>query len=315
VTAQPLPIAGPSPDGASWPTWHTAAWLTLPIAPRRDELQILLHGAAYDHRYWDWRVEPARYSYALWAAEHGVATLAVDRIGNGTSTRPPGVENTVAAQAEVVHQLVIAARRGLPGAPSFRRVVLVGHSLGSVIGGYEAATYGDADAVVLTGYLPTASRAPRNHKLVDAGFVPALERFPHLRGLVDDDYLAPVAGGRARVMYHLDQADPAIVAVDEQLTGTATRGELGDAGAASAVIRSSATPTLVVVGQHDRFIGARRSGDDGYALASKCAVDAPAHFDFEVVAATGHCVNQHRTAHECYETIDRWLTAGEGATA
>jgi pimeloyl-ACP methyl ester carboxylesterase len=309
VAARPLSITSLAPDGATWPTWDTVAWLTVPDARPRDELHILLHGAAYDHRYWDWPVQPERYSYARRAADRGIATLAVDRIGNGASARPPGRENTVAAQSSVVDDVVRAARTGFDDAPPFSRVVLVGHSLGSVIAGHAAAVHGCADAAVLTGYLPTPSRTPRNRKLVDDGFVPALDRFPHLRGLVDDDYLAPLAGGRARVMYRSDQADPFVVEVDEQLTGTATRGELADAGTAGDLIRAMPIPTLVVVGQYDRFIGARSSGDDGHVLAARCAADLGPQFAFEVVADTGHCINLHRTAHHAYDAIERWLAA------
>jgi pimeloyl-ACP methyl ester carboxylesterase len=288
--------------------------LTVPDERPRDELHVLLHGAGYDHRYWDWPVDPDRYSYTRWAAERGIATLALDRIGNGSSSRPPGRENTVAAQSAVVDHVVRAARSGLDGAPPFSRVVLVGHSLGSVIAGRAAAVYGCADAVVLTGYFPTPSRAPRNRKLVDDGFVPALKRFPHLRGLVDEDYVAPIAGGRARVMYRPDQADPFVVEVDEQLTGTATTGELHDAGVAGDLIRAMEVPTLVVVGQYDRFIGARSSGDDGHVLAVRCAADLGPQFGFVVVDDTGHCLNLHLTARVAYDAIDRWLaTLDEGA--
>jgi pimeloyl-ACP methyl ester carboxylesterase len=307
--ARPLSVATSSPEGATWSTWQTAAWLTVPGVRSRDELHVLLHGAAYDHRYWDWPDEPERYSYTRWAAGAGIATLAVDRIGNGSSSRPPGRENTVAAQSAVVADLVRAVRHGLDDVPPFTRVVLVGHSLGSVIAGHAAAVHGCADAVVLTGYLPTPSRTPRNRRLVDDGFVPALERFPHLRGLVDDDYVAPIGGGRARVMYRSDQADPLVVEIDEQLTGTATRGELDSAGAAGDLIRAMKGPTLVVVGQYDRFIGARSSGDDGYVLAARCAGDLGPQFHFEVVHDTGHCLNLHRTAHDAYNLINRWLAA------
>jgi pimeloyl-ACP methyl ester carboxylesterase len=314
VTARPFSLATPSPENARWSTWQTAGWLTVPDTRLRDEVHVLLHGAAYDHRYWDWPVDPRRYSYTRWAAERGIATLAVDRIGNGSSTRPPGRENTVAAQSAVVDDLVRAARAGLDDAPSFSRVVLVGHSLGSVIAGHAAAMHGCADAVVLTGYLPTPTRTPRNRRLVDDGFIPALERFPHLRGLVDDDYLAPIRGGRARVMYRTDQADPIVIEVDEQLTGTATRGELQDAGAAGDLIRAMQVPTLVVVGQYDRFIGTRSTGEDGHVLAARCAADLGPQFEFVVVDDTGHCLNLHLTAHDAYRAIERWLaTLDQGA--
>jgi hypothetical protein len=32
-------------------TWYAVAWLTVPEHVVRDELQVLVHGATYDHRY------------------------------------------------------------------------------------------------------------------------------------------------------------------------------------------------------------------------------------------------------------------------
>ena len=43
--------------------WWVAGWLTVPERAVRGELQILLHGAGYDHRYWDWPLDRETYSY------------------------------------------------------------------------------------------------------------------------------------------------------------------------------------------------------------------------------------------------------------
>jgi hypothetical protein len=72
-------------------TWYAVAWLTVPEHMVRDELQILVHGATYDHRYWDWPLDPEQYSYVEWATERGYATLAIDRVGCGAGQLPgPG---------------------------------------------------------------------------------------------------------------------------------------------------------------------------------------------------------------------------------
>jgi pimeloyl-ACP methyl ester carboxylesterase len=291
------------------PDWWVAGWLTIPEHPRRLELQILLHGAGYDHRYWDWPLEPERYSYVRWAAERGLATLAIDRVGSGASTRPPGTENTVSAQAEVLHQIVRAARAGEVGGVAFERVVLVGHSLGSVIAGVEAAARNDVDAVVLTGYVPVDGGASGSRKQED-GFVPAVDVLPHLRGLVDDDYLALPSGVRDWLLYEAEASDPAVIAVDEQIKGITTRGELSDAGVAGRAILGLTLPALVLAGQFDKLLVKRALGDtDTRDTMRRVGEGLPSNFSFESVESVGHNVNLHFDAHRAYESIDNWLDA------
>jgi pimeloyl-ACP methyl ester carboxylesterase len=304
-------LAGAAPVGGArttWATWHTAAWLTLPSELRRSEPQILLHGAGYDHRYWNWLVQPERYSYTAWAAARGAATLTIDRTGTGASSRPAGAENTLALQARLLSQIVAQARAGLPGAPPFDRVVLVGHSMGSVVAGYEAATY-DVDAVVLTGYIPVDSSGRMGDELLNAVFQPATEIQPHLLGLVDENYLISRGRGSEALLYRSEQADPAIVAVDEQIKNPTTRAELRDAATAGPTIRTIAAPTLVVVGQYDALLINRAEDKDCSDTVRRWAPRMPGHVGFEVVADTGHNLNLHRAAHATYEILDRWLAA------
>jgi pimeloyl-ACP methyl ester carboxylesterase len=297
-------------DGASWKQWHTSAWLTVPPQARRDELHVLVHGAGADHRYWHWPLDPDRYSYIGWATERGIATLNIDRIGCGFSSRPPGSEVDVAAQAHALAQLVEHARAGRNGLPSFSRVVLVGHSLGSVVCGTTAATYGGIDRLVLTGYLPVDGTVEMGDELFDFAFVPALVGLPHLRGLVDDDYLVARDNlGVDALRYWGAQADPEVIALEGLLKGPATRAELRDAAVAGALIRSVATPTLCVVGQHDALLIDSGLGDtDVSDTVRRVAADVQSNFEFTVIPDTGHMQNLHHNAHQTYAAIERWLT-------
>jgi pimeloyl-ACP methyl ester carboxylesterase len=293
-----------APADATWPTWHVAAWLTVPDVLRRPWLQILLHGAGYDHRYWDWPAEPERHSYVTWAAENGIATLNLDRVGSGTSSHPPGRENNVFAQADVLRQIVDTARRGLECAPQFSRVITVGHSLGSLIGGLEAAEHGNVDAVVLTGYFPLDGRASRTDEVVEAAFMPAVDALPALHGLVDDDYRA--ARSRDIMLFKSDAASD-VLAMDDLIKGTTTRGELRDTRATGSSIRASEVPTLVVAGQHDPLLVDRRVDQDAHDTARRAAQACPAHFNFHVVDAAGHNLNLQRNCHEFYRQMNDWL--------
>jgi pimeloyl-ACP methyl ester carboxylesterase len=169
----------------------------------RDELQILVHGATYDHRYWDWPLEPDLYSYVGWDARSGYATLAIDRIGCGASSKPLARQSTLTAQARVQHDIVTAGRAGALGGTAFSLVVLIGHSMGSALSVAEASEYQDADAVVLTDSLAMDARTLNNDPRADMFYVPALEdpAQRHLTGLVDGDYLSPTPESRAPMFY------------------------------------------------------------------------------------------------------------------
>jgi pimeloyl-ACP methyl ester carboxylesterase len=304
--SQQLYIPGTAHLGVTSPSWFTAAWLTIPDVLRRDELQILVHGAGYDHRYWDWPMQPELYSYVAWAAKEGAATLALDRIGSGASSKPPGMDNTVAAQAELLSEIAFQARNGLAGSRPFTRVTLIGHSLGSVIAGYASARYGNVDALVLTGYIPRAGAARAGGRRFGASLLSAKEALPHLFGLIDDDYLTANREWRTD-MHWSSNADPMIITVDEAIKGSTTRGELSDVAMAAAAIPRAQVPTLVVVGQDDRVLIDEDVEKDCFDSVRSIAPASPPNFEFRVVEATGHNLNLHPTAHDFFSMVAEWL--------
>jgi pimeloyl-ACP methyl ester carboxylesterase len=261
-----------------------------------------------DHRYWDWPIEPERYSYVAWAAERGIATLNIDRIGCGHSSRPPGAEVTLTAQAQTLAQIIDAARHGHQGMPSFSRLVLIGHSMGSVVCG-ATATICAADALVLTGYLPVDGTPEMGDELFDFAFTPALTALPHLRGLIDEAYLAPRADlGVDELRYWTAQTDPQILAFEALIREPATKAELGDAAVAGPLIRGVTRPTLGLVGEHDALLIDGALGEtDTHDTIRRVADGIGPNFEFDVVPDTGHMLNLHRTAHDTYTAIAQWL--------
>jgi pimeloyl-ACP methyl ester carboxylesterase len=305
---QQLFIATDAPAGSSSPKWYTSAWLTVPDELRRDELQILVHGAMSDHRYWDWPVSPERYSYVKWAAERGIATLAIDRVGSGVSSRPPGRELGVSEHAFTLAALVKAVRGGEQGLPRFDRVVLMGCSLGAVVSGLTAATYDCVDAVVLSSYLPRDDDSDAQ-AVLDGLFIPAVVAQPRLQGLVDDDYLCPLPDLPSDMMYRANQFDAAVLAADEQFLGTVTRAEFLTSADAAAPIREVSAPTLVVMGQYDFLFMNHEAGTDCHEAVAQIAETLKSNFEFEVIPDTGHVVNLHHSSGETFGRIDRWLDA------
>ena len=85
---------------------------------------VFIHGAAFDHSVWQWQ---SRYF-----AHHGYSVLAVDLPGHGRS--PGSVRATIEEWAEWVAAFIDAA--------NLANVVLVGHSMGSLIALETALKHG-----------------------------------------------------------------------------------------------------------------------------------------------------------------------------
>lgn len=291
-------------------------WLTLPEEAGRNELQIVLHGATYDHRYWDWPFEPQNYSYVRFAAEHHRATLVVDRIGSGQSSRPPGRENTMQAQARALSRLVETAKSGGLAGHAFDRVVLVGHSLGSVLAGAEAAWYNDVDAVVMTGHLGVDSGARNNDARLGIGFRPVTQdpAVGHLAGLVDDAYLTLNPEHRVPMFYAPANADPEVIALDERIKGVITLAEVSDMGTAADAAEKIRVPTLAVLGELDAMQFDPATEKSTYEAVERATPKAPTGFDYLVLAGVGHNINLHRNAPLAYRAIGDWLdSVAEGS--
>ena len=118
-------------------------------------LQIALHGGSYNHQYWDAaELNGHEYSYARYMACRGFAVLALDNLGAGASSRPDGDLVTLPVEARALHQ-IIQGLRAAPAGAAFRKIVLVGHSMGSAQAVFEQGTFHDADGLVVTGWSNT----------------------------------------------------------------------------------------------------------------------------------------------------------------
>ncbi|KAJ7248247.1 hypothetical protein B0H12DRAFT_1324716 [Mycena haematopus] len=87
-------------------------------------VQLLVHGITYTSQYWSPPVEEFRnYSYAAFSCERGIASLAVDWLGVGLSSRPTNASDVqyptgAAALSQVACHLKTASI--LPGVPPFK---------------------------------------------------------------------------------------------------------------------------------------------------------------------------------------------------
>ena len=177
-------------------------------------VQVLVPGASYSHIYWDFPYRPERYNFRRAMNSAGFDTLTIDRVGTGQSSRPLSATVTVDLQAEVIHEVVQALRRGDLGDAPARKVILGGHSLGSVIAIGEASVYHDVDGVLLTGFshhldYTTVAR------LLAVSFRPAfLDPRLASRGY-DPGYLTTQTGTRAEFFYSPGIVEPEVAHIDE----------------------------------------------------------------------------------------------------
>jgi len=286
--------------------WTVRARLCLPPGARTVEL--LLSGATYGSGYWDFAYRPARYSYVRHAMARGRATLNVDRVGVGASTHPAPELLTTATHARVVHLLVQRLRAGAFG-PRFRHVVLAGHSYGSVLAATEAATYRDADGLVLTSFSHRYS--PGLATELAPSVIPATLLGGRFRGL-PPGYLTTRPGTRGQ-FYLRRNADPAVIAHDE-----ATKQTLSDTEAATFPVEALldtvriTAPVLIVIGDHDYMLCGlpARCGDPLSLIRTERAHFPRARaYRLVVIPGAGHALNLHRNAPGTFRTIDHWLTA------
>ena len=128
----------------------------LPYSTLKFQLVSDLFSGTYTRSYWFGLYYSQSNSWVDYASSLGYATLSIDRLGNGLSDHPdPIVDVQLSYQAEELHQIILQARAGLipETNTNFTRIIVVGHSLGSVVANCLNAKYpADADATLLTGY-------------------------------------------------------------------------------------------------------------------------------------------------------------------
>ncbi|HKA22931.1 MAG TPA: alpha/beta fold hydrolase [Blastocatellia bacterium] len=264
---------------------------------RNRPLQVLVHGGTYNHNYWN---VPAmnghEYSYARFMAEQGYALLAIDQLGAGESSKPSGDFVTLSETASSLHQVLVQMRNGSnPLDYAFQKIVLVGHSFGSINSILVQGTYHDADALVVTalGHVPHALPIPPE-------LINQLAQFP---------YFPLPAEARSALFYFPGGADSAVIDYDNtNLADLLTRGQLFTTFAAifnpaADQVGSVTGPVLVQLGENDALWSSQyASGEAAYwTNASSITVES--------LAVTGHSFNTHLVNKAGWQSINRWITA------
>jgi pimeloyl-ACP methyl ester carboxylesterase len=299
-------IGGPLPG-----PYRVVGELCTPKRVKRGTLELLVHGASYNHGYWDFPFMPDHYSYVRHANQAGFATLAIDRLGAGASDHPLGALVTVHASADTVHQIVTSLRSGSTldanGNPiQFDRIVLVGHSFGSNISWTEAGIYGDVDGVILTAISHLTN--PPGAALIEADGYPAQLDPLFANAGFPDGYLTSLPGTRGLTMYFLPGADPRVIAVDEATKDVVPVGLFSDQFTTYGLTQNIHVPVLNVDGDFDTLSCNLPSCTASGSLASEASNYPPdAHYKLVILPDSGHSINLHRNAPFWFGVAHDWL--------
>ncbi|HYO65942.1 MAG TPA: alpha/beta fold hydrolase [Archangium sp.] len=256
-------------------------------------VQILTHGITYNHGYWDLpEVDGQEYSYARYMARRHYAVLALDLPGTGESDRLDGDALNLVESASALHQ-VARHLRATAEKKTFETLLYVGHSNGALISTFAQALYGDAQAVVNTGWLNTAHLVP-----VESGTL--------LEFLNQGPYIRIPGELRGALFYAPEYSNPELVAYDNETADTVTRGQYLDlltmmASPESIPAGDIQVPVMVQLGDRDLLASA------SYAEAEAKMYPRARSVWVDTLVNTGHAFNGHYGKERGWAAIDLWL--------
>jgi pimeloyl-ACP methyl ester carboxylesterase len=276
-------------------------------------VHVLISGATYGPLAWDFPYQPERFSYVRAVTSAGIATLNVDRLGMGRSSHPDSAEVTTPAHIFVYHQLIEGLRDGVFG-PVFDKVVIVGHSYGSVIAfGIGNRHPDDVDGVIITGL-----QHEFDHDFLRefwGNLHPANEEGGRFAGL-DDGYLTSRPGQR-HTFYRPETTDPRIIELDEATKETFTSADAQTFPPVMGESHGIDDPVLDVRGEYDTWFCAGQpcSSPTGTPSRERNHFVGDICFEQYTVPESGHDINLHFTAQKWFATAIEWtarMVAGSG---
>jgi pimeloyl-ACP methyl ester carboxylesterase len=280
-------------------------------------VQLLLHGATYNHSYWDFgTIDGVRYSYARDLATAGFPTFAFDQIGTGQSSHPVSSDVNTAVAAYVEHEVVQGLRNGSVTAIKFGKVIEVGHSLGSLTTWQEAITYQDVNGLIITGAVHHLSQLGQTGLSQDVSLASQDPKFAGVSWSVNDPgYLTTLPGTRGSLFYNSADADRRVIAADDNETPFSQETFANEPGKDAlsqgqldslSLVSSTATqaihvPVLVIMGSKDAvFCGLDPQGvnfdcSSGTAIAQQEApyYSPQAQLEACAVPNAGHDISLH----------------------
>lgn len=318
---------GPSIISGSYGIYSKLCFPSDPALARKVQtIQFLTHGGTLDNKYWDFA---PGYSYVDAAAAAGYATFSYDRLGTGLSDHPDPVQIVqLPIQVEIAHVIVQKLRTAGLSRQSFKRIIGVGHSLGTGLTQGVMTKYPeDFDAAILTGtstFFTYGIVGVASTDMQIANTDPS-GRFDHLA----NGYFtpAPVPQSIQFAFYRYPHFDPqseflALVSCsclsdssavfNEQVANkqTNTLGEMLTLGPAYTVASEFTGPIDVVNGLNDYFYcgGNCTYPQDQAALVQAAFFPAASKGSQSyLVLNSGHNINLHFTAPQAFNQMINFL--------
>jgi alpha-beta hydrolase superfamily lysophospholipase len=269
-------------------------------------------GATYDETYYNFPYQPQTYSFVDFVTRLGYASLDLNRPGTVPSDGiPPAADVTIQSDAAALHQVIQDQHQ-----EGYRTIDLVGHSVGSYVAMYEAGTWHDVHAVVLTGALHQLNPAGTTEATDNS--IPAAQDPSHRFRVYPAGYITTRPGTRGTVFYAPGDADtdPTVIRVDEATKSVATVDEIvsidqvaGDVAVSQAI----SVPVFLVVGQDDQLncnqaVAGLSCADSAAVLAREDGDYGPAaHLSAFVLPQAGHDVFLEENAPMAFRAIADWL--------
>lgn len=300
--------------------------LCIPAGPMPKIVQMMSASLIWDHGYWD-VTDPSegtdRYSWTAHAVRAGYATLAVDRIGLGKSSRPPATEVNFESNLYVNHQIARALREGRIEGPhgpvGFEQVVGVSHSFSTCFTEHLITRYpDDFEVAILSGW----THDPRfdNFELrIMPNLIPAASDAKFSGQSYAEGYNTTRPGSRHTIFFSPADSDPRLLEYDERVTkATLTVGELNTMIGSLELPIDMRIPILFAMGGSDPLfckapLPKGPYGTDCSSVETMLAIEGPRlgarlpSLDGFLLPGSGHNLNVMPNAREWFAFAMTWL--------
>ena len=320
VTVQ-FPATSPN---ASCATYSIGTWLCWKRGTQlhaNKVVHLTISGFTYDHTYWSFPYQSPKYSYVDYVIEKSngrIVVLNIDRLGIGLSSKPSLASDVnINSHAYVIYDLTKKLYQRTYRNIKFKNIVIVSHSLGTVIMYRVAsdATYNQyIKGLILTGLSHVQSSATLDNLI--ASFYPVQLDPKFSQQSIPMGYVTtnPFNNTRPSLFFKTSNADPNIIALDEQLKQTGTQDEVfsGASVFPPNVTRMIPTriPILIVVGQFDAFVcNASNVALQCNSVADIIEREQPFYLQpikAYILSQAGHSINLHLNAQDWYQQALLW---------
>ncbi|KAK3314021.1 Alpha/Beta hydrolase protein [Apodospora peruviana] len=285
------------------------------VKKHADTLQLLVHGVTYNSTMWEGYGFGDQYNWHAYFNAQGYATLAIDRLGHGLSSRPdPLTVVQGAMHVEVIHQLITSVKTNSASNAldkGYSDIVYVGHSFGSQIGSQVLHLHpSDITAAILTGYSTFVNfTGIRNTFQWQPATLHDPSRFPSLPlGYVT---IATEASRTVGFYGSKGTYDPAMAHFDFAHEDTFPDGEMGSTVFLAQPARGYTNPVLVVTGTEDAIFCPDTKAECEKALANTGTTAfpdvPPSKFAYYAPVDTGHDLTLHYSAPNIMKRVHKWL--------